>query len=637
MTDDFQLFASNHEDPAFDADIALIAAYLARELSLVQIVAVRERLATDRSFRAKAEPLIHAFALPGQWDNGLVVAGRALGGITREELDAGWQRHLATQTRQPRASGAGALPSHRAWTMKRIAAVVAVIVLPMMAVAQVVHYVVTHRGEPEVAGVAPQAAVNDVRPESPLGSVVERAAVVSPTAEQSAAARPLGAVVARSTELTDVTQLVPLGDGRVLAHDPLRQQVLVLDAALKIIRAVVDSTPGDTTSYSWGGPTIVMAAGAKSARIYQPAQNVFLLIDSTGRYTGVAPYTTRPLRPPPPQRGLPGSSPQRGPPAPTPQRGPPAPSTGGSAVPGPAWLSPVGYSHVFGVLARTAAGGPTRRMVPLALVTLGGSAGERATWADSIAVVGVNVAAGRVDTLGSIANGRTLAAAVQRGGRGATDSLISTTSTASLIPFVDQIVVAADGAVGFFRSRDARFEWLNPDGRRTMSAAIPSPSLMLTAADLRTIADSIDLARIATRRSALEAWVRDSIALATAMGAATTNRGGGLVPARPIPRIRPDTTNLPRVDVRELGDRLPATDGEAIIADAENRVWVVMRTRPRPPAGAGLIYHVVDRAGRVVDRVQIPPNTRIVGFSPGHVYLRATGTAPGPLLKARFR
>ena len=61
MTHDFpNSFEPAGDDAAIDADIALITAYLARELTLTQIVAVEERLQTDATFLEKVKPILDA-------------------------------------------------------------------------------------------------------------------------------------------------------------------------------------------------------------------------------------------------------------------------------------------------------------------------------------------------------------------------------------------------------------------------------------------------------------------------------------------------------------------------------------------------------------------------------------------------
>ena len=148
MTDDFQLFPDQAGDD-IDADIALISAYLARELSPVQIVAVEDRLAKDAAFRDKVNPILEAWVIPSPLS--AVRAGQ--GPLSRDEVEAGWQRYVGEHA-TPDAHGAPKLTvesaqrKRRKISMTRIAAGIAAIVLPVFALAQVVVYVSKHESAP---------------------------------------------------------------------------------------------------------------------------------------------------------------------------------------------------------------------------------------------------------------------------------------------------------------------------------------------------------------------------------------------------------------------------------------------------------------------------------------------------------
>jgi hypothetical protein len=159
MIDDFQLFPDSADgDPPIDADVALITAYLARELSLVQIAAVEDRLTKDGAFRRKVQPIIEAWTLRATLGNRgrSSHAMRAKGTLMPAEIEAGWQRYLAevdvepTQGR-PRLLGGNRNGSHtrtRRISMTRIAAVAAAIAVPVFTFAQVVAYVAAHQDAP---------------------------------------------------------------------------------------------------------------------------------------------------------------------------------------------------------------------------------------------------------------------------------------------------------------------------------------------------------------------------------------------------------------------------------------------------------------------------------------------------------
>jgi hypothetical protein len=153
MTDDFQLFQDQDDGDPVDADVALITAYLARELSLVQVVAVEERLAGDRAFREKVAPIIEAWATPtllGAAVGRDAAEGRAL---TREEIESGWQRYVGERAELDAHDGPRLIvdveqPKRKRISMTRIAAGIAAITLPIIGLAQAVVYASKHPATP---------------------------------------------------------------------------------------------------------------------------------------------------------------------------------------------------------------------------------------------------------------------------------------------------------------------------------------------------------------------------------------------------------------------------------------------------------------------------------------------------------
>jgi hypothetical protein len=143
MTDDFQLFArpDDGEGPV-DEDLAIITAYLARELSPMQVLAVEERLITDADFRAAVQPLIDAWSAPVP---SLAAAAGARAPLLsdREKSDA-WQRF---QLEEAQLASNALIPNRRI-SMKRVAAVVGITVLPMVTFAQAVVYSANNAGAP---------------------------------------------------------------------------------------------------------------------------------------------------------------------------------------------------------------------------------------------------------------------------------------------------------------------------------------------------------------------------------------------------------------------------------------------------------------------------------------------------------
>ena len=70
-------------------------------------------------------------------------------------------------------------------------------------------------------------------------------------------------------------------------------------------------------------------------------------------------------------------------------------------------------------------------------------------------------------------------------------------------------------------------------------------------------------------------------------------------------------------------------------ADAEGRLWV--RIMPPKPS-SGPEYDVIDKTGKLVDRVVLPAGTTIAGFAPGGiVYLGVRDASGVKVVRARDR
>ena len=69
------------------------------------------------------------------------------------------------------------------------------------------------------------------------------------------------------------------------------------------------------------------------------------------------------------------------------------------------------------------------------------------------------------------------------------------------------------------------------------------------------------------------------------------------------------------VAASEVPDYPPPFVARATRVDPSGRIWLLERANlgSRSP----LIYHVIDRSGQIVDRVQMPPDAAVIGFGPG--------------------
>jgi hypothetical protein len=162
------------------------------------------------------------------------------------------------------------------------------------------------------------------------------------------------------------------------------------------------------------------------------------------------------------------------------------------------------------------------------------------------------------------------------------------------LPLADGWVVLASGTVAILRAQTFQLELIRPDGtRRTVTIAH----------EWRRLTDS---AKAALVDSAQE-WADAHPATGTHAGPP----GSGMVRFSVPNQI---------LSVDQLRDyRAPFKP--PVYGDAASHVWI-RETEPQNVGGAlGTVYDIVDTVGRIIDRIDIPGGTNIVGFGPGTVYL----------------
>jgi hypothetical protein len=216
------------------------------------------------------------------------------------------------------------------------------------------------------------------------------------------------------------------------------------------------------------------------------------------------------------------------------------------------------------------------------------------------------------------------------------------------LPIVDDWAVLSDGSIAFVRGQDYHVDFIGPDGARTTGAKIPYEWQRMTDEDKVAFIDS-------TRAAVLRARAAGGTAGApggnTGFNAAPQGMtitiggppggGGGGGGAQVIVGGPPPVGGGPPpapvfVSPSELPDYKPVFGPGGVRADADAQVWV--RTIPTKPTPGGAIYEVIDRSGKVVDRVQVPTGTTIIGFGPGGVVYLGMRDASGiHLQRARLR
>jgi hypothetical protein len=588
MTDDFQLFGDPDDgEGPIDPDVALVCAYLARELSPMQVLVLEERLATDAEFRAAMQPLIDAWAAPvASLEGG---RGRTTTELSAVEKAKSWQRF---QQEQPTAVSITPV-TQRKRSMTRIAAVIALIVVPMVTFAQVVSYVAKHPSAPGHALVQKIAAplVRAAPPDGDRPTGVELGIGTESGAppEQPRQARQLGLVVA--TAQVRPAQLVALSDGRVLVSDARGHQLLLFDSTLASSRVVYDSvtmlTPGRRGSSLTFARTAnyLLPFRADSSLWWSDAAQMFTVLDPAGK-------AARTLTVPP--RGTNGFQ---------------LIDVASGIVSWPTIpASSARHGLIYGVSA-------AQRVI--ARKAADARNDSAATANDSTIVVRVNLDTRAVDTVGTLSGLPTDRPGLR---------LHPPDFDALVAPFrfVDDLTTTADGSIVMLHAREYRLDWVTPDGARS-SQMLPYAWRRVTEETRKSVLDSI---------GKLPAWSlgftkAKPIRVAVDSGAAGFHRKVVTVGQR---LVKPMNGAAPVFEVPEFYAPVPPN---ALRADGDGNVWIQQILPVADPAYT--VWDVVNRTRGVIDRVRIPTTRTIVGFGRGVVYLSSNEAGTARLEKVRIR
>jgi hypothetical protein len=152
----------------------------------------------------------------------------------------------------------------------------------------------------------------------------------------------------------------------------------------------------------------------------------------------------------------------------------------------------------------------------------------------------------------------------------------------------DDVLVLANGTIAIIRAQDYHVDWITADGRRSSTGRLPGAWMRLT--------DSI------------------KTVLLDSASAVVAGRGRGGVVQRFAERS-------------EMADSLPPFILGQSRADAASHLWI----RVRGVAQGGATYDVLDRDGVIIDRVQLPSGTTLLGFGP------AVALVSSPVSRSAFR
>ena len=426
------------------------------------------------------------------------------------------------------------------------------------------------------------------------------AATVSAAQSPFVAKIPLRQLPAASATSTDsigsVAAVRQLPNGNVLVNDQARRRVVLLNPAMKVIGLVADSTSSTNNAYGVR-PGGLLAYRGDSTLFIEPAGLSMLVIDPAGRIirTMAAPRAND-------VNFLIGGA-----------------------------LGNPGFDAKGRLVYRTIDFGMRGMRPPQP-----GEPFTPPTPPDSSALVRFDLATRKLDTVGFFKIPKSNVQMTQDANGGMRISV-----TINPLPVVDEWAVMSDGTVAFVRGQDYHVDFIDASGARTVAEKIPYEWQRLTDDDKSRFIDSAKVA-IEKQRAAMatSGGVNQGNAIRDMLGGGggggvgssivmtmTRDGAGGAPGGAPggVARVAiggapAGGAQLPPINMvapSELPDYKPVFGPGSIRADMDGRLWV--RTIPTKATSGGAIYDVIDRAGKLVDRVQVPAGSTIAGFGAGGV------------------
>lgn len=208
------------------------------------------------------------------------------------------------------------------------------------------------------------------------------------------------------------------------------------------------------------------------------------------------------------------------------------------------------------------------------------------------------------------------------------------------MPVSDAWAMLPDGTIAAVREHDYHVDWITPDGRVTATPKIAhewrpfTDSMKEAVIDSVKTADSVATADMSRRLDSLSkvngtAGGPGMITfIGTAGGAMITSINGSMQTPQ---YLSPD-------DLPSYFPPFPQSDtlgANPVHADADGNLWIRVNLAKRPEGG--FVYDVVNREGKLIDRIQIPGGTNLIGFGPGVAYLISREGVGYKLARARIR
>ena len=374
-----------------------------------------------------------------------------------------------------------------------------------------------------------------------------------------------------------------LPNGTLLVNDTQRRQLLLFDRSLTTVTIIADSAGGAKNSYGAGAGGIIPYV-SDSTLLVDPAGLSMFVIDPAGKIARVA--------------SVPRSQDAA------------ALGTNTTTSPG---LDAKGRLVYRGISRVTQ-------------VTNGGL--TIAQFPDSVDIDRVDLATRRVDTAAFFKISKTNMIVTQ------TEKGVSVGAEINPVQTIDDWAVLADGSIAIVRGLDYHVDVVHPDGALTSAAKIPF--------DWRPLSDDEKLAVLDSAKRAVERMITNGggAAMMSMHGgagpAAAGGHGGGGATFGSSGEGKNVPPTIKMVSPSALPDYWPPFGQGAAKADADGNLWV-RTTAKRANAIGGPIYDVIDRAGTLIDRVQVPPSRQIIGFGKGGVVYMAARDESGAWLERAHR
>jgi len=443
-----------------------------------------------------------------------------------------------------------------------------------------------------------------------LTSLILLASLAAPVAAQQARppVRRLGAAVATSDAFGAVAAAYALPGGKLLVNDPARRQLVLLDSSMKQIAVVADTTPATKSAYGTRGGGLLPFHG-DSALFVDPNSLSMLVIDPAGKIARImaAPRANDVIF----LLGGPQGNP--------------------------------GFDAKGRLVYRAQTFGPPRG-------GMGAQGLQPPVIPDSVPLVRYDLLTRKLDTAAFVRSPAPKFNIVQN------DRGTSMTSIINPLPEVDDWAILPDGTIAILR-KDYHVDFVDANGQKTSAPKIPFDWQRLNDSAKSAIIDSAK-ARMARVRAGGPGGgfvvTRDGPGGNDVMAGGggpgggpsgapvmvfRTERAEGGPPPRggaPTETRAAGPPALTFVEPSELPDYHPAFAVGSVRADREGKLWV--RTISVAPSTAGPEYDVIDRTGKLVDRVALPSGTTIAGFgADGTVYLGVRDSSGVHIARARER